>query len=117
MEKLPDYIAAQLPNPFRQAREYLRLRGVAYNDLITGDHAAALFVEWTKAITDRDAQILKMIDDHNAFQINPIRYIPGEAAAMCDHAEGRAWFAFANISDPARDYEKCGICMLVRVKP
>lgn len=63
-------------DPMDEARTFLMLRGVMYNDLITGDHAAALFVEWAKAINARDEHILKLLDDWNALQLSPLNMIP-----------------------------------------
>lgn len=61
-------------DPMDEARTFLMLRGVLYNDLITGDHAAALFVEWAKAINARDEHILGMFEEWNATQISvPVR--------------------------------------------
>jgi hypothetical protein len=49
----------ELPKPDlkRLARDFLHCRGVAYNDLITGDHAADLLVNWAKAMTTWEEKI------------------------------------------------------------
>lgn len=51
------------PDPKQQARHYLRLRGVAYNDLITGDHAAQLLADWANAVMERDEHVMKLMHE------------------------------------------------------
>lgn len=39
-------------DPKRMAMQYLHIKGVTHADLITGDHAADLLVQWSKHMTD-----------------------------------------------------------------
>lgn len=45
-------LSALISPPCQQARQYLLMKGVAYNDLITGDHACFLLAQWTREMTD-----------------------------------------------------------------
>lgn len=56
-------------DPKRLAREFLRLRGVSYKDLITGDHAADLFVEFNKHITDWNIQVEKLLEEQHMWKV------------------------------------------------
>lgn len=50
-------------DPKRLAREFLRIRGVSYKDLITGDHAADLFIEFNKAMIDWSNRSLGLVEE------------------------------------------------------
>lgn len=70
-------------DPKRMAREFLRIRGVAYNDLITGDHAADLFAEFNKAIIDWNSQMEKLWAERMNLELPKPFIVDAKGSVLC----------------------------------